>query len=208
MSPGAARGGRVAGLLLAAGPGSRMEAAFKLVLPLGDRTVVARSASAAVAAGLDPVVVVTGHRGLDVRRALIGLPVRTVANVEWPTGQGSSLAVGARALREEPCLAGVAVLLADEPELGARTIRLAVEAWRASPQPMLRVRYRDRPGHPVVFARKLLPALGRLEGDSGAAHLLAERPQDVEVLTLDREGPVDVDVTADYRRLLRREGER
>lgn len=206
MSPGAARRGRVAGLLLAAGPGSRLEGAFKLVLPLGDRTVVARSAVAAVDAGLDPVVVVTGHRGSDVRRALLGLPVRTVANVEWRTGQGSSLAVGARALRDAPSLAAVAVLLGDEPELGARTIRLAVQAWRATERPMLRVRYRDRPGHPVVFARELLPELGDLEGDDGAARLLAERPEEVEVLTLDAEGPVDVDVTADYRRLLRSRG--
>lgn len=207
MSSRAARRGRVAGLLLAAGPGSRLEGAFKLVLPLGERTVVARSAAAAVEAGLDPVVVVTGHRGSDVRRALIGFPVRTVANLEWRTGQSSSLAVGARALQEEPSLAGVAVLLADEPELGARTIRLAVDAWWTTKRPMLRVRYRDRPGHPVVFARELLSALCDLEGDAGAARLLAERREDVEELTLDREGPVDIDVRADYQRLIRGAGE-
>lgn len=92
-----ASGGRVAGLVLAAGGSSRMGRP-KPLLPFGRDTVVGAVCAAALSAGLDPVLVVVGDRAAEVRATLDGRPVRPVENPDWRAGQGRSLAVGVRAL--------------------------------------------------------------------------------------------------------------
>ena len=51
---------RVAGVVLAAGLSTRM-GTNKMLLEVGGRTLVQRAVSTAIAAGLDPVLVVVGH---------------------------------------------------------------------------------------------------------------------------------------------------
>lgn len=202
-------GGRVAGLVLAAGGSSRMGRP-KPLLPFGRDTVVGAVCAAGLSAGLDPVLVVVGDRATEVRAALAGRPVRPVENPEWRAGQGRSLAVGVcalEALDADPVL-GTAVLLGDEPEIAPPVIRGAVRAWRASGNPALRTWYRDRPGHPVVLGRTLFPDLRELTGDEGAAGLLEALGDRVARLRVDRPAPVDLDRPADYRALLARRGAR
>ena len=193
---------RVAGLVLAAGLSSRMQGEEKLLLPYGGDTVVRAAVRAALDADLTPVVAVTGHRSEEVRRALSGTGARIVENPEFRSGMGSSLAAGVRVLAREADVEGVAVLLGDEPGMRSETIRDAVAAWRASPASVLRTRYLDRPGHPVLFPRDAFPVLASLRGDSGPADLLAAGAAEVAWLEVDRPAPVDVDTAETYREAL------
>ena len=78
---------QVAGVLLAAGAGSRLGSPKALVEVQGVR-LADRGVALLRDGGADPVVVVTGA-------APVGLPgVITVANPDWRTGMGSSLAAG------------------------------------------------------------------------------------------------------------------
>jgi molybdenum cofactor cytidylyltransferase len=202
----------VAGLVLAAGASSRLEGAMKLLLPFGDGALVAAPVRSALAAGLDPVIVVVGHRGSEVAGALRGLAeegtgrVRIVTVAEPGRGQGASLAAGIEALRGEPEVEAAAVLLGDEPGVRPEDIRRVVAAWRRGGAPVVRARYRDRPGHPVLFDRSWFSRLAGVEGDVGAGPLLASRPADVSELRLPGEAPVDVDTEADYRLAAARAG--
>lgn len=224
----------MAGLVLAAGASSRMGEGFKLLLSYRDGDVVQASVGAAVRAGLDPVVVVTGHRGEEVRRTLkkrfnrdedpreTGRPgpeapgpgrVMAVHNARYAEGQATSLARGVREVRTATEAAAAAVLVGDEPGIAAAAVRKVVEAWRrraeaararsapadAAP-PVLRARYRDRPGHPVVFPRDAFGELEALEGDRGARRWLERNPGRVEELRLEAAAPVDVDTGDDYRK--------
>lgn len=193
--------GKVAGIVLAAGSGERLEGEFKLLLPCDGGTVVAAAVDAALAAGLAPVVAVLGHRSEDVRRALSGREVRTVLNPDHRRGQATSLARGVRAVRADPDVAAAAVLLGDEPGLRPGVVRRASAAWRRGDADVVRCVYRDRPGHPVIFDRACFDDLERLTGDAGARVYLERQRERVRELSVDRRAPVDVDTRADYRRL-------
>lgn len=193
--------GPAAGVVLAAGAGTRHRGAFKLLLPYRGETVVAAVVSTALEAGLEPVVAVLGHRSSEVREALEGLPARTVVAAEWERGQAASLARGVREVREDTDADGAAVLLGDEPGLEAEVVRRAVARWRAADAPILRCVYRDRPGHPVLFDRACFEELEALTGDRGARGYLERNRDRVRELAVDRPAPVDLDTREDYERL-------
>lgn len=195
-------GAPAAGVVLAAGEGARFEDGFKLLLPWGGRTVVAASVEAAIAAGLEPVFVVVGHRGEEVRRALEGRPVRVVDNPRWDRGQAGSLGRGIAAAGRNTRAPAAAVLLGDEPGISPGAVRTVVDAWRASRAAVVRAVYEDRPGHPVVFDRTVFRALEGLEGDEGARTWIASAGVEAEEVALEGVAPVDLDTPAAYRAAL------
>lgn len=213
----------MAGVVLAAGTSSRMGTGFKLLLPHREGVVVEAPVRAALRAGLEPVVVVTGHRARDVRRALEetfapgrdrpapGAALRIVSNPRYAEGQSASLARGIREVRTATDAAAAAVLVGDEPGIAAGAVRDVVEAWRrragsAARPPVVRARYSDRPGHPVVVPRDVFRELEAIEGDHGARRWLERNAGRVEEFRLERAAPVDVDTDDDYREVIRNGG--
>lgn len=192
----------MAGIVLAAGEGSRFDDGFKLLQPWGSRTVVAASADAALEAGLDPVVVVVGHRGDEVRDALERRPVRVVENSDWSAGQASSLRRGVEEVRRHTGAAAAAVLLGDEPGISPGDVRAVVEAWKRGATAVARAVYRDRPGHPVVFGRSAFEALEALEGDEGARDRIAPAAGRTREVTVAGPAPADLDTVDAYREAL------
>ncbi|MBI2977451.1 MAG: NTP transferase domain-containing protein, partial [Rhodospirillales bacterium] len=63
----------IAGIVLAAGQSSRARPKNKLLHAVGGKPMVRRVTETALAAGLDPVVVVTGFEAEKIRAALAGL---------------------------------------------------------------------------------------------------------------------------------------
>jgi len=82
--------GNVAGVLLAAGSGSRLGRP-KALVTVGGRSLVSRGVALLQDGGADPVIVVTGAAELA---ELPGPGVVSVHNPDWATGMGSSLAAG------------------------------------------------------------------------------------------------------------------
>ncbi len=205
------KAGPFAGLVLAAGGSLRYGRESKLLLPFGDLTVVGASVRAAVTAGLEPVVVVVGDDAEEVRaavsRAVGERAARVVENRRWPEGIGTSLAVGATELAADPVPAAIAILLADEPDVSPSIIRAVTRAWAAARLPVAAAVYRDRPGHPVVADRSLLPLLERAAGDFGLRTVLATEKIAIHAVAIDRPAPTDIDEPDDYERALRRFGE-
>lgn len=168
----------VAGVLLAAGASTRFRAAdpaaaTKLVAELAGEPLVRHVARAGLAAGLQPLLVVTGFADAAVRAALAGLPVSFAHNPGFADGLAGSLRVGLEALPPD-CL-GAFVLLGDMPSVSAEAIGQIVSAFRAAPHadavvPLVN----GRRGNPVLLARSLFGRACRLTGDEGARRLLAE----------------------------------
>src|SRR5215469_13990477 len=112
----------VAGVLLAAGGGSRLGRPKALVV-VGGQSMVRRGITLLRDGGTDPVIVVTGATGPDTDVTgpdtdVTGLDtspggterhVISVHNPGWPTGMGSSLAVGLGAVPGD-CTAAVLAL--------------------------------------------------------------------------------------------------
>ena len=65
----------------------------------------------------------------------------------------------------------IVVVLADQPWLTAARVMSVVDAWD-SEAAAVRETFAGRPGHPVLIARALYPAVAALRGDRGAGDLL------------------------------------
>jgi len=110
--PASAAGIRSA-VVLAAGFGSRMQVdgrdTPKPLVEVADVPVMHRTIAGLLHAGIDDVVVVTGHRAVEIKASVAVAfgdddRIRFVANDRYELANGVSVLVGARAVRESPFL--------------------------------------------------------------------------------------------------------
>ncbi len=174
---------RSAGILLAAGAGTRYGMP-KVLAAQGEWLRLA--VEALVCGGCDDVAVVLGAAIVDVPAH-----ARSVVADDWRCGMGVSLRTGLAAIPE----ADYAVILTvDTPDIGADVVARVLEAAHESPSGLARATYDGRPGHPVVIAREHWTALrATLDGDEGARRFLAARTDVVTVDCADLASGRDVD---------------
>jgi len=183
----------IAGILLAAGDGSRLGRP-KALVELGGQSLAARGAALLRSGGADPVFVITGAAPVD-------LPdTRTVLNPRWREGMGSSFAAGLAAL-PDTCAAAV-VALADQPLVGPESVRRLIAAFRAGAEVAV-AGYGGRPRNPVLLARAHWPeAIELAAGDVGARPFLRAHPELVTLVECgDTGSPDDIDTPADLERV-------
>jgi CTP:molybdopterin cytidylyltransferase MocA len=183
----------VAGVLLAAGNGSRLGRP-KALVEIGGEPLARRGAAMLRGGGAVPVVVVTGAVAVDLPGVL------AVHNPDWPTGMGSSLAAG---LATVPDSCGAAVIaLVDQPLVGAVAVSRLISAYRAGASVAVAA-YQGVPRNPVLLARECWPeVLALAVGDVGARPFLLAHPELVtQVECGDTGRPDDVDTAADLDRI-------
>ena len=148
---GASRlGGRVAGVVLAAGGSTRMGAS-KALLDAGGMTFAARLVETLGEGGCDPVVVVAASKTGELAAEVARGRGRLVVNPGGAGGQIGSLraALGhLRGLGDPP--AAVAFTPVDNPAVAPATVRALIEAWRSSRAAIVVPRCGDKRGHPVL----------------------------------------------------------
>jgi molybdenum cofactor cytidylyltransferase len=189
--------GVIAGIVLAAGLSRRMGEP-KLLLPIEGRPVVRIAVEGLLAAGLAPVVVVTGTEHQALAGALAGLPVALVNNPSPEAGQAGSIRVGIGAL--PPDTEAVLIALGDQPFLPPGVIAGLVSAFRATGKAIVAPRYREGRGNPVLFGRESFPELRAISGDQGARAVVERDPERVALVEIDLPMPLDVDTPEDYGR--------
>ena len=189
---------QVAGILLAAGAGSRLGRP-KALVEIGGQTLAARGASLLRRGGADPIVVVTGAAPVD-------LPgVTLVHNPHWRTGMGSSLVAGLTAVRDLPRDGGRAVViaLADQPLVGAESVRRLIAAHAAGATVVVAA-YDGRRRNPVLIDRThWAEVLATTTGDAGARPFLRAHPDLVTAVECGDTGRADdIDTPEDLARAL------
>ncbi|XVQ13740.1 nucleotidyltransferase family protein [Spirillospora sp. CA-255316] len=187
-----------AGLLLAAGEGSRLGRPKALVELDGER-LVDRGVRTLREGGCSPVLVVAGAAQVEVIGAVV------VPNPGWRTGMGSSLRAGLAAL--PPDCPAVVVALVDQPRVTPEAVRRLIEAYRLGARVAVAT-YRGRPRNPVLIAREHVAAAAEAaEGDAGARSFLRAHPELVTpVPCADVAAPDDIDTPADLEAFIRSEG--
>lgn len=178
--------GQIGGVVLAAGAGVRY--GMPKVLAADGQWL--RAAVAALRdGGCDDVVVVLGAAIVDVPK-----PARPVVAGDWADGMSASLLAGISALDSGPA-DYVVVLTVDTPDVGADAVHRVLQAARDSESGIARACYGNRPGHPVVIARRhWCDMVAMLTGDEGARPFLASRSDVAIVDCADLATGVDVDV--------------
>jgi CTP:molybdopterin cytidylyltransferase MocA len=183
----------VAGVLLAAGEGSRLGRP-KALVELGGVRLIDRGIALLRDGGTAPVVAVTGAVVVDL------LGVITVHNPDWRSGMGSSLAAG---LGSVPASSDAAVVaLVDQPLVGPGSVRRLIAAYQAGARVAVAA-YEGRPRNPVLLAREHWPAaIALAAGDVGARPFLRAHPDLVTIVECADTGrPDDVDTPEDLARI-------
>ncbi len=199
---------RVAGVLLAAGEGSRFGQP-KALVELEGQTLAERGVELLRVGGTDPILVVTGA----VRVEFSG--IRTIYNERWRTGMGSSLRAALRALAApvpaaapdvDADVGAVVVALADQPLVGAAAIARLIAAYRGGATVAVAA-YQGKPRNPVLLAREHWPeVIETAAGDQGARAFLRARPDLVTLIECgDTGSPDDIDTPADLARVTSRD---
>jgi molybdenum cofactor cytidylyltransferase len=197
---------RFSAVVLAAGISTRMQGRNKLLMPVGEETVIRRTVRNLLGARPQETIVVVGFEAAAVTEALAGLPIRVHANSRFEEGQMTSVAVGVSALREDTdavmvCLGDMVLLTtADYRELLCRYARLRNKS-------ILVPQYQGRRGNPVVFAQRRAPDVIAGRRNPGCRGLIADHPEDVFGYPAAHDRFVsDLDTPQDYARILSRLG--
>lgn len=193
----------LSGLVLAAGLSRRMGATNKLLVSVDGEPLVRHVVRAALASGLDEVLVVLGHEADAVRACLDDLPVRFVLAERYCDGMGATLAEGMQAVCDASthCF----VLLGDMPFIRAETLKAMADlAIGDMPDMIIRPFYQDQPGHPVLFPAAFYPAVSGLEGDDGARGIISQYNDALHLMPCDDEGVV---IDLDHMDAVRQHGD-
>ena len=196
---------RVAGVLLAAGQGSRFGRP-KALVELDGQTLAERGIGMLRAGGADPVLIVTGAAEVELspdHRA------RTVYNDQWRTGMGSSLRAALRALTDPDVgleVGAAVVALADQPLVGPEAVTRLIAAYRGGATVAVAV-YEGKPRNPVLLAREHWPeVIETATGDQGARAFLRTHPDLATLVECGDTGrPDDIDTPADLDRIAGRD---
>ena len=184
---------QVAGILLAAGQGSRLGRP-KALIEIDGQALVTRGIGLLRNGGADPVIVVTGAARLDLPDVI------AVHNPDWRTGMGSSLRAGLAALPDSA--QAVVVALVDQPLITPEAVRRLIAAFQAGAVVAV-ASYRGRPRNPVLVARAHWAAVATAAvGDTGARPFLRGNPELVTAVECGDAGrPDDLDTSADLDRI-------
>lgn len=205
-------------IVLAAGFSSRM-GAFKPLLPVGDVPAIVRTVSSAQNAGAT-VVVVTGHRGDEVRTALERTGAVIAHNAQYASGMFSSVLTGVRAVLalaadvSEPC--GVFLLPADCCAIRTETFAALLRefertgervqpAYTPASDAASHVDAKHKSHPPIIPLAVMRGLLTHDPDDDGAKGYLRRFPS--HSLEVGDEGvTLDMDTPRDYAQLLRHLG--
>jgi len=164
-----------AGIILAAGSGSRMGGP-KATIEINGERLVDRAVALFHDAGIKDVYVVLGAWQGQITGAEI------VLNPDWQSGMGSSLRVGLETLLKNPAYSQVIISLVDLPGMTSD----AIAAVANSSQEIVMGTFDGKPGHPVKFARKYWKEIAEsATGDFGARNFLKGR-DDVFTIALEK----------------------
>ncbi|PPF52872.1 molybdopterin-guanine dinucleotide biosynthesis protein MobA [Clavibacter michiganensis] len=189
---------RIAGVVLAAGAGTRFGGPKALATHPDGTPWLATAIRALADAGCSPVLVVIGARA-DEAAAVIGTLPETASAVvvradDWADGMSVSLRAALRAADAlDPPPVALAVVPVDVPDLDAFTVRRVLDAAPVDPSTLRQAVFLGLPGHPALIGRDhWAPLAAAVRGDAGARRYLASHDaQLVEAADLSTGADVD-----------------
>lgn len=181
--------------VLAAGFSTRM-GAFKPLMRIQGRTLVDWAVTTFLQAGVEHIVVVTGHRGDELDAEISRLGVTRIHNPQPCQGMFSSVRCAVDAAAG---LAGFFLLPVDIPLVRPATIQAMCAGWRSCPakKPVLYPNYHGQRGHPPLIPAWLVPAIAGHDGTGGLRTVLDQHPGQ-DILVWDHGVLLDADIPEDF----------
>jgi CTP:molybdopterin cytidylyltransferase MocA len=192
----------ISAILLAAGESRRM-GQLKQLLAWGSKTVIETCLETLLAAKVDEVIVVLGHRSDEIRAQVQLLPVKIAINQEYHQGMSSSIKCGVREVR--PDAQAVVIALVDQPLITSTIVDQLIEAYMKEAKKIVIPEFEGRSGHPILIDLAYRDEVLRVDPQSGLRRVVYSHWD--ETLKL----PVETDVILqnmntweDYQRMLER----
>jgi CTP:molybdopterin cytidylyltransferase MocA len=197
---------RIGAVLLAAGEGRRMGGITKCLIRLEGVPLITRQLIALSGAGIDEVVVVTGHGREAVEEQVQSFPVTLAYNERYAAGQQGSVRVGLAALAGN--FDAVLILLADQPLIGAGDLLELIGAFKKRPSGHVLIPFvGSSRGNPVVIDDSVRSRILTSELKLGCREFIDRHPEIVQKHeTANQRFVIDLDTVDDVTQLAQRTG--
>lgn len=189
---------KIALLLLAAGNSSRMGEASKQLLPVGNQLLIQKTVYTLLRTKL-PCYVVLGAYQEAHQKALEGLPVSVICNLDWAKGMGNSLKFGLRSI--PTTYDSILVAVVDQPFLSVEFLDRLIDTYQKDPTKVVASGYSDTFGVPVIFNRRYEPIFLTIPDAAGGKKAIKRLSAHLVLEPFDQ-GAFDIDTKEDYQRLL------
>jgi molybdenum cofactor cytidylyltransferase len=191
----------ICAIVLAAGRSQRM-GTQKLLLPWGNKSVVAHVIDEVLRSPVQQVFVVIGQDGEQIKGALMNRCVTCVSN---PDSEGDMLSSVRCGLQVLPAACdGVLIVLGDQPKVTTELVAEMVSAFHQHRGIIVPV-HQGRCGHPVLFSKKFCEEVMSCHDGIGLRGLLCSHVKEVFELPVPASGVLeDMDTPQDYERLVAR----
>ena len=201
---------RVGAVLLAAGEGSRMGNIPKCLIQLDGQTLLQRQLIALTEAGVDEVVVVTGHHHLAVERELEALkslnPMRVIRNAHANEGQATSVRLGIETLGSD--FDAVIMALSDQPFIDSHDIKALIAAFKKrTVGEIILPMFNGQRGNPIMLSGSVMKTILASGAKMVCRNFMDQHPELVhQWQTQNDHYVVDVDTPEDLKALSKNTG--
>ena len=188
-------------IILAAGKAARL-GRIKPLLLWNNSTFIQFTIDTAKAAGVAPVVVITGAYAETVTATLDPSAVDIVFNPNWEQGKSSGVVAGMLHLMAQyPAVQNVIIAVCDQPYVTSMLLEQLYQIRQDTQKNMVAAAYEGTVGTPVLFSRKYFEQLLQLKKEEGAKKLLQTNPDDMATVDFPM-GGMDIDTEEEYQRLI------
>jgi CTP:molybdopterin cytidylyltransferase MocA len=197
---------RIGAVVLAAGEGARMGGVAKSLIRLQGVPLINRQLIALSGAGVDEVVVVTGHAREAVEAQVQSFPITLAHNPNYREGQQGSVRVGLAALSGN--FDAVFIVLADQPLIGTGDLTELIAAFKKRPSGNVVVPVvNGQRGNPILLDAQARAQILASDTNLGCRHLIERQPELVHVHeTANTRFVTDLDTLEDVQQLALRTG--
>lgn len=186
-------------IILCAGTSSRMGGANKLLLPLGDKTVLEHTLSNILASGIAQVCAVTGHEQEKITAVLHNYEVAVVYNPDFQTGMTTSIQAGIKAAGMNAT--GYFICPGDMPFLSASLIQQMIRLFEAQEGKacIIAPAFQGKRGHPVLFSLHFRDAILSHRDPDGCKAIIQQHWQQLLTFEAGDDGVIrDIDTPEAY----------
>ena len=144
----------ISAIILAAGESKRMGKINKLLLPLGEKTMVEHIVASFVASNADEIIVVLGHESEKIRSVLQTYPIKLIENLDYRQGMTTSIKSGIRGSSTN--VSGYLICLSDLALLSPAEINYVIDRFLVNTDPTIPIIatpvFEGRRGHPIIYS--------------------------------------------------------
>ncbi|WP_164489618.1 NTP transferase domain-containing protein [Rummeliibacillus sp. TYF005] len=196
---------KIGAIILAAGQSKRMGEP-KLFLPFQDTPIIHYPIEMAVQHKLEPIVVVGGKYYDQLKEELKPFypSLSLIYNEQHANGMSTSLIEGINSIDGD--LDAVLIFLGDQPLVAHQVVEKLIDTYQKNRENgiyIVRPRYEQQPGHPILFDRSLFNQFQNLKGDEGGKSIIKANKEHLQYVDFEQtDWNLDIDTKQDYKHLL------